>query len=168
MSASFDFETPDHFTTGAVGPPGQRIFYLQARQARQIVTLKVEKEQVRALAEYLAGLLARLKGRSAAAPDDLALLEPVEAAWNVGSIGVGYDQSADRLVVEASELSEDDTGEEPASARFRITRAQAAGFVERANELMRGSRPACPLCTQPMDPTGHVCPRQNGHVVHKT
>jgi uncharacterized repeat protein (TIGR03847 family) len=168
VSASFDFETPDHFTTGAVGPPGQRIFYLQARQARQIVTLKVEKEQVRALAEYLAGLLARLKGRSAGAPDDLALLEPVEAAWNVGSIGVGYDQSVDRLVVEASELSEEDTGEEPASARFRITRAQASGFVERANELMRGSRTACPLCTQPMDPTGHVCPRQNGHVVHKT
>ena len=168
MSASFDFESPDHFTTGTVGPSGQRVFYLQAREARQIVTLKVEKEQVRALAEYVSGLLARLKGGPAAAPDDLALLEPVEAAWNVGSIGVGYDERADRLVVEAAEMQEDDTGEEPASARFRITRAQAAGFVERANELMQGSRPTCPLCTQPMDPTGHVCPRQNGHVVHKT
>jgi uncharacterized repeat protein (TIGR03847 family) len=168
MSASFDFEAPDHFTTGTIGPAGQRIFYLQAREQRQIVTLKVEKEQVRALAEYLAGLLARLKGGATAAPEDLALLEPVEAAWNVGSIGVGYDERADRLVIEAGELAEEESGEEPASARFRVTRAQAAGFVERANELMRGSRPACPLCTQPMDPTGHVCPRQNGHVVHKT
>jgi uncharacterized repeat protein (TIGR03847 family) len=167
MSASFDFETPDHFTTGTVGPSGQRIFYLQAREKRQIVTLKVEKEQVRALAEYLGGLLTRLKGGAAAIPEDLALLEPVEAVWNVGSIGVGYDEGRDRLVVEAGELLEEESGEEPASARFRITRAQAAGFVERAKELMRGSRPACPLCTQPMDPTGHVCPRQNGHVVHK-
>ena len=84
MSTSFDFEAPDHFTTGTVGPSGQRIFYLQAREARRIVTLKVEKEQVRALAEYLAGFLARLKGKAEAAPDDLALLEPVEAAWDVG------------------------------------------------------------------------------------
>ena len=62
MSASFDFEAPDHFTTGTVGPSGQRVFYLQAREARRIVTLKVEKEQIRALAEYLSGFLARLKG----------------------------------------------------------------------------------------------------------
>jgi uncharacterized repeat protein (TIGR03847 family) len=82
---------------------------------------------------------------------------------------VGYDESRDRIVVEAGEAveEEEEGGEEPAAARFRITRAQAAGFVERAQELMRGSRPACPICTQPMDPAGHVCPRKNGHVVHK-
>jgi uncharacterized repeat protein (TIGR03847 family) len=163
VNPSFDFEAPDHFTTGAVGPSGQRVFYLQARQARQLVTLKVEKEQVRALAEYVGGLLARLKGGQIDAPDDMALLEPVEAVWNVGSIGVGYDERRDRIIVEASELLEEDAGEEPASARFRITRAQASGLVERAQELMRASRPICPICTQPMDPSGHVCPRQNGH-----
>ena len=57
MSASFDLESPDHFTAGAVGPPGQRVFYLQARQERTVVTLKSEKEQVRALGEYLAEIL---------------------------------------------------------------------------------------------------------------
>ena len=51
MSQSFDFDAPDHFTAGAVGQPGQRVFYLQARQARELVSLKSEKEQVRALAE---------------------------------------------------------------------------------------------------------------------
>ena len=167
MSASFDFEAPDHFTTGTVGPSGQRIFDLQAREARRIVTLKVEKEQIRALAEYLPGFGARLQGKAEAAPDDLALLEPVEAAWDVGSIGVGYDEGRDRILVEPGEAVEEEGGEEPAAARFRITRAQAAGFVERAQELMRGSRPACPLCTQPMDPAGHMCPRKNGHAAHK-
>jgi uncharacterized repeat protein (TIGR03847 family) len=54
LDASFDFERPDRFTTGTVGEPGQRVFYLQARQGRQLVTLKTEKEQVRALAEHLA------------------------------------------------------------------------------------------------------------------
>ncbi len=164
MNPSFDFDTPDHFTTGAVGPPGQRVFYLQAREARRLVTLKVEKEQIRALAEYVATLLARLKTGAVQAPDDLALLEPIEAAWNVGTIGVGYDQERDRIVIEAGELLEQDSEEEPASAHFRITRAQAAGLVERAHELMRASRPVCPLCTEPMDPAGHVCPRKNGHI----
>jgi uncharacterized repeat protein (TIGR03847 family) len=51
-------------------------------------------------------------------------------------------------------------------ARFRITRAQAAAFVERAQELMKAGRPTCPVCSRPMDPEGHVCPRANGHVKH--
>jgi len=49
VSESYRLDAPDHFTVGTVGPPGQRVFYLQAREARRIVTLKVEKEQVRAL-----------------------------------------------------------------------------------------------------------------------
>jgi uncharacterized repeat protein (TIGR03847 family) len=167
VNPSVEFESPDHFTTGAVGAPGQRTFYLQARENRRLVTLKVEKEQVRALAEYLSGLLARVKKGAAQAPEDLALLEPVEPLWNVGSIGIGYDEDRDRILIEAGELMEEDSEEEPASARFRITRAQAAGLVERAQELMRGSRPMCPLCTQAMDPAGHICPRKNGHAPHK-
>jgi len=81
------------------------------------------------------------------------------------------------VVVEASELIEPEEADEegapapgpepdPAMARFRITRAQAAAFVERANELMKGGRPTCPVCSRPMDPEGHVCPRANGHVKH--
>ena len=56
MSASYDLERPDHFTAGAVGAPGQRVFYLQAREGRTLVTLKSEKEQVRALGDYLSTL----------------------------------------------------------------------------------------------------------------
>jgi len=40
MSTSFEFLSPDHFTAGAVGQPGQRIFYLQSREKGQLVTLK--------------------------------------------------------------------------------------------------------------------------------
>jgi uncharacterized repeat protein (TIGR03847 family) len=163
---SFEVESPDHFTTGAIGPAGQRVFYLQSRERGQVITLKVEKEHVRALAEYLTGLLARVKGAPGAAADDRELLEPVEAAWNVGSLAVGYDEGQDRVLVEASELQEEESPEQPATARFRITRAQAAAFVERAEALMKGGRPTCPICSRPMDPEGHVCPRSNGHVVH--
>jgi uncharacterized repeat protein (TIGR03847 family) len=178
---SFEIDAPDHFTAGAIGPPGQRVFYLQSREAGRVITLKVEKEHVRALAEYLGGLLARVKRTPDPARGSVELLEPLQPAWDVGTIAVGYDERRDRVVVEASELLEEageeageepgaeisgETGPQPAMARFRITRGQAAAFVERAGDLMKGGRPSCPICSRPMDPEGHVCPRSNGHVTH--
>lgn len=166
MSPSFSLEAPDHFAVGAVGPPGERIFYLQGREARTLVTLKCEKEQVRALAEYLAGLLTKLPGGGGErGSTDLGLLEPIEAAWAIGAIGVGYDRDRDRILVEASELLEEGSEAEPAAARFRITRGQAAVLVAQAEGLMKTGRPVCPVCNAPKDPSGHVCPRSNGHVV---
>jgi uncharacterized repeat protein (TIGR03847 family) len=180
MSASFELPSPDHFTVGAVGEPGQRVFYLQGRQTREVVTLKVEKEQISALADYVAGLLAKLP-EAGIVSTDLALLEPVEPVWAVGALGLGYDESSDRLVVVANEAVEQEEADgeeetaqteereapEGATARFLITRAQAAAFVERARTLIKAGRPLCPMCQQPKDPTGHVCPRSNGHVVRK-
>ena len=166
MSESFDFDAPDHFTAGAVGGPGARVFYVQAREGRRVVTLKAEKEQVRALGEYLGGLVAQLPPTTETADDKAELLEPLAPAWAVASIGLGYDEARERVVVVANEEVEEDSGVEAASARFHITRAQAAAFVERASALMKGGRPTCPMCSQPMDPTGHACPRSNGHVTH--
>ena len=143
---SFEIDAPDHFTAGAIGPPGQRVFYLQSREAGRVLTLKVEKEHVRALAEYLGGLLARVKGAPSPSRRGAELLE--EAGE------------------EGREEGEEPTGPQPAMARFRITRGQAAALVERAGDLMKGGRPSCPICSRPMDPEGHVCPRSNGHVVH--
>jgi uncharacterized repeat protein (TIGR03847 family) len=166
MSASFELESPDHFTAGAVGPPGQRVFYLQAREGRTLCTLKSEKEQVRALGEYLSTLLERIPSSGEPAPTNLALLEPVDEAWAVGTIGVGYDEASRRVVVVLTGVVEEE-GEEAPSARFAVTRAQAAAFVARAQELVRAGRPICPLCSNAIDPGGHVCPRSNGHVVSK-
>src|ERR1700752_2353396 len=149
MSDSFELDAPDHFTPGAVGPPGQRVFYLQARQTGRLLTLKCEKEQVRALAEYLGGLLAKLPGGAGAASPDAALLEPLEPAWSIAALGVGYDQGDDRGVLETRELLEEEADEEPAVARFHITRGQAAAFVERAQALVQAGRPICPMCSEP-------------------
>ncbi len=165
MSPSFDLEAPDHFTAGAVGPSGQRAFYVQGRESGTLVTLKVEKEQVGALGEYLARLLTSLPEVREGISRDVDLLEPITEAWVVGAIGVGYDQASDRVIVQAKELLEEDSQEEPAAARFHITRAQAAAFAEQARALMKAGRPICPLCSRPRDPDGHVCPRSNGHVV---
>src|ERR1700675_4414439 len=102
MSESFELSSPDYFTIGAVGQPGQRVFYLQGREARHVVTLKVEKEQISALADYIAGVLAKLPEPGTVATD-LPLLEPVEAEWAVGALGLGYDETTDRVVVVANE-----------------------------------------------------------------
>ena len=177
-SPSFDFEAPELFTAGAVGPPGQRVFYLQARQGGAVVTLKTEKEQVRALGEYLARLLTERP--AAPAEDDLALVEPLAPAWVVGSIGVAYDREADRIVIEAQELVEredDEAGSEAATAeegsessdddagraRFHVSRSQAAAIAERAAALVQAGRAPCPICGRPINPGGHVCPRSNGN-----
>ena len=162
MSDSFDLEAPDHFACGSVGPQGQRVFYLQAGQSPRLVTLKCEKEQVRGLAGYLADLISRHPAAGEEPRRDARLREPLEAAWAVASLGVGYDEAADRIVVVANELTEEEAAE-PATARFRITRAQAGAFVQRALELMKASRPICPVCAGPKDPDGHICPRSNGH-----
>jgi uncharacterized repeat protein (TIGR03847 family) len=173
MSDSYQLGEPDHFTAGAVGQPGQRVFYLQARERRSLVTLKCEKEQVAALAEYLSGLVAKLpKGAVEGEAGKSALLEPVEPAWAVGSIGVGYDEASGRIVVVANEQAEEEEeggppAPEPATARFAITKAQATAFVERARALVKAGRATCSMCGEPKDPAGHVCPRANGHVVHK-
>ena len=171
MSESFDLEKPDFFTAGAVGNPGERVFYLQAREAGRLITLKCEKEQVRALAEYLSGRSTQLGAPKGKMPSDLDLLPFAEPAWIVATLGVGYDEEHERIIVDAHELFEEEeegqrAAEEPASARVRITREQAQAFVERAKELMKGGRPPCPVCSGPIDPAGHVCPRSNGHVVH--
>ena len=166
MSESFVLDGPDHFTAGAVGPPGQRVFYLQSREKGTLVTLKSEKEQVRALAQYLSGLLEKLPAVGERMPRDLSLIQPVDEAWIVASIAVGYDEARDRILVVANELQEEEESGDPASARVLITRAQAAAFVKQAEVLMKASRQICPWCSQPKDPGGHTCPRSNGHVHH--
>jgi uncharacterized repeat protein (TIGR03847 family) len=108
MSDSFDFVTPDLFTAGTIGPPGQRVFFLQTREGDTLVTLKCEKEQVRVLGEYLGRLLERLAAPEGTSVGDLALVEPVTPAWAVGSIGVGYDEGTDRVVLVIQEIREED------------------------------------------------------------
>ena len=104
MSESFDFERPDFFTIGAVGKPGERVFYLQAREADRLITLKCEKEQVRALAEYLGGLTTKLGASKGPVPTQMDLLPFAEPAWIVASMGVGYDEERERIIVDAHEL----------------------------------------------------------------
>lgn len=157
MNGDFDMESPDRFTVGTSGPVGQRLFLLHVVQGSTSVTLKVEKLQVAELADVL-GRIVRELGRPGELPADLDFDVDVEPAWAVGKISISYDGDADRLVVIAEEVGDGGT-----VARMLVTREQAAAFAIRATRLVEAGRPPCPLCGLPLDPSGHACPRTNGH-----
>ncbi len=168
MSSSFDLH-PDRFLTGTVGEPGNRVFYLQAAEGDDIISFRIDKQQVAALAEYLAGILADLPPGDEPPLTSLVLTEPIVAEWTIGSLAVAYDAEGDAIVVVAEELVVDDEpvpDDEPGAARFHLARGQVTAFIRVAVELVMSGRPPCPLCGQPLDPTGHVCPRSNGHGKH--
>lgn len=188
MSRSFELSDVEWATVGTVGPPGQRTFYLQARQGDQQITLKLEKQQVAAIAQFLGEILSDLPV-AGTVPDDeaLALSEPVLAEWAVGGLQLAYDSGADRIVILAEEIGADDAeeGDDPAAeaiggeqigaesatspdqdrgvGRLSLTRTQAAAIVRRGWDLVQAGRPTCSLCGHPIDPEGHSCPRTNGH-----
>ena len=168
MYESFELNSPDKFTTDAIGEPGQREFYIQAQEGTRVATLKIEKQQLHALSKFVADQLAEVS-RPGHLPDDdeLELTQPATPDWIVGPITVDFDATLDRFVVSCEQATWDDTMADldalPATAVFRITREQMAAFAIRAVRLVEAGRPPCPLCGFPLDAKGHSCPRTNGH-----
>jgi uncharacterized repeat protein (TIGR03847 family) len=173
---SRDLDPVTRLTADAVGEPGQRTFYLQAASGADQVTLLVEKEQVRRLAENLETWLPELAaGRpedpaesAAAEAGELALAEPLEPDFRVGQLSLSYDAERDRVLVVATELQADEEEDpldvpEPLEVRLYVTRAQLRVLARHGAQVVARGRPLCPLCGNPLDPSGHICPAQNGH-----
>ncbi len=168
----FEFKPVDHITTGAVGPPGQRVFYLQARKDEELVTLIVEKVQVQSLAigvhkflEELAKAKPNLPPASAAYEEsEMDLATPIDPAFRVSQIGLGYDDESDMMVIVAREVSpREESAEEGSVARFWTTRSQLLALSQFGLEVASRGRPICGNCGEPIDPDGHFCPKRNGH-----
>jgi uncharacterized repeat protein (TIGR03847 family) len=160
VSDDHDIDRPERFSVGTAGPVGERLFLLHCTQGPVSLTVKVEKSQIAILASYLARIVREL-GRPGELPEDLDFDTDVEPAWVVGTIGVSYDEESDRLVVVVEELVPDE--EDGEVVRIAVTKEQAAAFAIRATQLVEAGRPPCPLCGLPLDPSGHDCPRTNGH-----
>ena len=170
MAESYELDPVDWITAGAVGEPGRRTFYVQARRGQDLVAIVVEKAQVSALARLAQELLAGIGVD--VTPDDLderrmRLLEPVVPAWRAGSMSLGMDESGRRFLLEAEELIEEegDEGSTGGCARFWLTRPQLVALAAYAAYAVEaGARERCALCSRPIDPVdGHVCPATNGH-----
>lgn len=168
----FDFDTPDRFVAGVIGEPGARTFYLQARQGGALVSIGLEKTQVAALAGRMSELLDSVEGLSgelpaAVAHDDRPLEEPTVELFRVGAMALAWDATAAQIVIEAQPLALDAAaGDMPEQSppspdlfRVRVEPARARDFIRRAASLVAAGRPACPFCGQPLEPTGHFCPK---------
>jgi uncharacterized repeat protein (TIGR03847 family) len=180
----YSYDPPDRFVAGTVGQPGERTFYLQASGGGRITSVALEKGQVSQLAERLDELLDEVLRRTggtvggpAVAPagltDDGPLDLPLTEDFRVGAIALAWDHDGERVIIEAQEetdepvepLTDDVPEDGPAVLRVRISAGQARAFARRALQVVSQGRPPCPLCGLPLDPAGHICPRQNGHRV---
>lgn len=175
----FEFDPPDRFVAGTVGQPGERTFFLQACDDGRVVSVALEKAQVLVLAERMEQLLEEMSTRAGfelpdeVVPDTEPLESPIDEEFRVAAMGLAYDTDSGLIVIEAQAPAEspeeaestllEDTDEGPDALRVRLAHPAAAEFVERARRLISAGRPPCPLCNQPLDAQGHVCPRSNGY-----
>ena len=171
-----EFDPPDRFVAGTVGPPGQRTFFLQASAGRRLTSVSLEKEQVSVLADRINDLLDSYAGGAGgdhAAADvlDVAPLDtPIEEEFRAGTMTLAWDDDAQRVIVEVFAIEEDVSGPEdlvdPETERevmvVVLPPTTARAFCERAKAVVSAGRPSCDFCGNPLDPDGHLCPRMNG------
>ncbi|MSO78264.1 MAG: DUF3090 family protein [Acidimicrobiia bacterium] len=184
MPDPIELEDVDALGTGAVGEPGQRAFYLQARSAEAQLTVLVEKEQIALLATEAIAFLDRIADDYPEDPITLPsaaaeLREPTVPLFRARLIGLGFDPERELVLIELREhtTSEDDDEDdlddplelviddeddgEGYVARIYATRPQVRAMAARGAREVAAGRPPCPLCDMPMDPAGHRCPRWN-------
>ncbi|HZD18994.1 MAG TPA: DUF3090 family protein [Actinomycetota bacterium] len=167
-----ELERVDRITVGAVGEPGERTFFLQARSGDRVVTVLVEKEQVELLSASILEILSTLDEETGEGPAEEALeLEPpLEPIWRAGRLSIGYAEARDLMLLELEELVETGEGEEdeaetPEPDRLRVwaTREQMLALSRHGAAVAARGRPRCQFCGNPIDPEGHTCPAMNGH-----
>ncbi|MET7398082.1 DUF3090 domain-containing protein [Dactylosporangium sp. NPDC005572] len=180
----YAFEPPERFVAGTVGAPGERTFFLQARGGGRLISVALEKVQVSLLAEKLEELLQEAQRRfgvelpaepAVETADNEPLDTPLDEEFRVGTLGLQFDVDTATVVIEAIAVGEEEVEEaeeededELATAdrdrlRVRLTPAATRAFIERAKRVVASGRPPCPLCGQPLDARGHLCPRHNGY-----
>lgn len=184
-----EFDPPERFVAGTVGPPGQRTFFLQARAGTRVTSVALEKQQVAVLAERIDELLDDVM----ASPDNTALIpavapldlddtepleQPIQEEFRAGTMTLAWDSTAQRIVIEVFPFAEetvvgdDDADEDIIELELdrepdeiflvRITPGAARAFAKRAESVVEAGRPTCPFCGNPIDPDGHLCVRANG------
>jgi len=167
----------DRITADAVGEPGDRTFYIQARAGEELVTVIVEKQQVQLLAASVLELLEDAPEAEPASDEPaMSLEEPLDPRWRAGRLSIGFDQERDLFLLEVEEfqpeledLDVDDPGlmavpeTEPESIRILASPAQMLSLSRHGAAVAARGRPTCQFCGNPIDAEGHACPAMNGH-----
>lgn len=181
MDNVIELDGVDALGAGAIGHPGERVFYIQADKADARLTVVVEKEQVALLAAEAVAFLDRvaqefpeeLPDAVTMHPSAAQVTEPAVPLFRARMIGLGFEPDRRLVLLELRERAADEEDDEPVDvpedasegegfvARIFATRAQVRAMAARGAEAVAGGRPLCRLCNFPMDPQGHICPRWN-------
>lgn len=174
----YDLNPVKTIIADAIGEPGKRTFFLQGQSDGEVVSLVLEKQEVNGLALALIQLLEELEEKYPDLPSasgrnlNPKVRHPVDPAFRVAQLSVGYDEGEDMVWVIAKALVLDDEGQivdpdsvDVPSARFVATRSQVRALSEHALQVVSAGRPNCPLCGRPIDRNGHFCPRADGHAM---
>ncbi len=160
----------DFITIGTIGPPGKRVFHLQAMQDKLLVTVIIEKVQAIAISEGIVTLLDTITeefGKTTPEVDladfDFELKEPILPIFRVGQIGLGYDETSDGVLMLLSELLIEEQEDDPQVLRLLASRKMMRALSEHTGNVVEQGRPICPHCDQPIDSDGHFCPKSNGN-----
>jgi uncharacterized repeat protein (TIGR03847 family) len=181
MPDPIELDFIDALGAGAVGEPGQRAFYIQARSESAQLTVLVEKEQIALLAAEAVAFLDRIADESpedaiALPPAVAELREPTVPLFRARMIGLGFDPERELVLIELRERADDEDEDEddpPVGDMFQVeddeghvariyaTRPQVRAMAAHGAGVVTAGRPRCDLCSQPLDPAGHRCPRWN-------
>lgn len=114
---TYDLNPVDFIIADAVGEPGKRTFYLQARAGKQSVSLVLEKQEVNNLAASILQLLAELEEKYGDLPPIARAKkvvypeQPVEPSFRIGQLLIGYDEDDDRIWLIAKALMVNEEGD---------------------------------------------------------
>lgn len=164
--AKYDFGLIDAVKPEALGEPGQRRFRLLLEGPGGIASLWLEKNQLFQLSIVIHQMLATLSSeksseghpRSEPTPSGR---EHTSMEFEVGNLSVGHDPERDLFLIEAHDREDDE--EDEAILVFWASRLQVEGLANEAQVVCAAGRPLCPLCSAPMGPEAHICPKSNGH-----
>jgi len=184
----FELNPVSHITTDAIGQPGKRVFYIQGQKGDQVITLIVEKVQIQTLALGVEEFLSEINKRFPDSPEAsgefeeglMRIYPPVDPLFRVGELALAYDSDQDMAILIAKEVNNNEESPSPEenldpieeseesedegnAVRFWCTRSQLLAMCRWGLEVSGRGRPVCPYCGQPMDPSGHFCPKRNGH-----
>lgn len=133
------YDSPDRFVAGTVGQPGERTFFLQAREGNRITSVVVEKQQVSVLAEHLDKVLDEVLRRSGPAaqvppahdrPTDTDPLDaPITEEFRVGTMTIAWDAEIHKIVIELfSNVDADIVDDEDDADDLGLSAAAAAAL----------------------------------------
>ena len=154
---------------GTIGEPGERAFFIQARNKGRVISVALEKAQVQAIANRLELIVAEVKKGNplisieSLPQDDAPLETPVEEEFQVGAISLAWNEIDKLISFELYELEDDENDEEGQVLEINLSLGMAIAFVQRSKALVNAGRLPCPFCAIPIDPRGHLCPRANGY-----